>query len=154
MPGPRKIAILASVALLASGAANADASLFGARIGAKDVPAVAQFYETVFGLKEIQRIEAPGFLEVLLNFGDTVDAARTNPNPRVIVMNRPTDDIEDPTPHVAFNVSDMKATVTAIKAAGGSLQGEAREFGDSGILILFGNDPVGNAFELIQPPQG
>lgn len=149
----KRLAVFAGVTVLAVGLAHADTSLFGARVGAKDVPALAKFYETVFGLKEIQRIEAPNFLEILMNFGDTVDAAKANPATRVIVMNRPDDGIKDPTPHLAFNVTDMKATVAAIKAAGGSVQGEPQEFGKTGILIHFAVDPVGNQIELIQPPK-
>jgi predicted enzyme related to lactoylglutathione lyase len=46
----------------------------------------------------------------------------------------------------------MAATVAAIKAAGGSMAGEPRAFGNTGILIGIAIDPVGNRLELIQRP--
>ncbi len=55
------------------------------RVGAVDVPKIAKFYETVFGLKETNRLELPGLFEIMLNFGDSVDAARKNTNPMVVV---------------------------------------------------------------------
>jgi predicted enzyme related to lactoylglutathione lyase len=148
-----RLTIIAGVAMLLAGPARADATLFGARVGAQDAPALAEFYESVFGLKEIERIEFPNFLEILMNFGDSVEAAKANPGPRVIVMKRASDNLDDPIPHLALNVTDMKATMTAVKAAGGSFQGEPHEFGKTGILILFGVDPAGNKFEMIQPPK-
>jgi predicted enzyme related to lactoylglutathione lyase len=44
----------------------------------------------------------------------------------------------------------MAATVAAIKAAGGSMDGEPRPFGTSGVLIGIAVDPAGNRIELIQ----
>jgi predicted enzyme related to lactoylglutathione lyase len=52
---------------------------------------------------------------------------------------------------VIFNVTDMTATVAAIKAAGGTMQGDPRPFRDTGIVIGIAIDPVGNRIELIQP---
>jgi predicted enzyme related to lactoylglutathione lyase len=44
----------------------------------------------------------------------------------------------------------MPATVAAIKAAGGTMQGEPRPFGTTGIMIGIAIDPAGNQVELIQ----
>jgi predicted enzyme related to lactoylglutathione lyase len=49
-------------------------------------------------------------------------------------------------------VKDMAATVAAIKAAGGSMAGDPRAFGNTGILIGIAMDPSGNRLELIQRP--
>ena len=51
-----------------------------------------------------------------------------------------------------FNVTDMKGTVAAIKAAGGSMDGDPREFRNTGILIGIAIDPAGNRIEMIQRP--
>lgn len=147
------MALIAGAGMLLAGLAKADASLFGARVGAQDVPALAKFYESAFGLKEVNRIELPNMLEILMNFGDSVDAAKANQGPRVVVMNRASNDLKDPIPHLLFNVTDMDVAMAAVKSAGGSIQGAPIEFGKTGILITFAVDPAGNQFEMIQPPK-
>jgi len=41
----------------------------------------------------------------------------------IVIMHRDSDDLKDPIAHVILNVKDMAATVSAIKAAGGSMTG-------------------------------
>jgi predicted enzyme related to lactoylglutathione lyase len=43
--------------------------------------------------------------------------------------------------------------VAAIKAAGGTLDGSPRPYGNTGIMIGMAIDPVGNRIELIQQRQ-
>jgi len=50
-------------------------------------------------------------------------------------MHRDSDDLKDPIAHVILNVKDMTATVAAIKAVGGSMAGDPRPFGNTGIGI-------------------
>lgn len=52
-------AIALSAALLAAGAAHAQASLDSVRIAAKDTVALAKFYQAVFGMQEVNRIVNP-----------------------------------------------------------------------------------------------
>lgn len=143
----------ACTAILLMNTVHAGVSLNAARIGAEDVAALAEFYQSAFGLQEVNRLEFPGMLEIMMNFGDSVDAARANNNAQVVIMHRASNDIEDPVPHVIFNVTDIAATAAAIKAAGGSMEGEPRAFGNTGIMIGFGVDPAGNRIELIQQPE-
>lgn len=143
----------AGVALLLAGTAQADVSLFASRVGAVDVAATAKFYQAAFGLKEVNRIQQPNFLEIMLNFGDSVDAAKQSANAQVVIMQRPSDDTKDALPHLIFGVTDMSATVAAVKAAGGKMDGEPREFGKTGIIIGMFTDPAGNHVELIQQPK-
>ena len=144
---------IATACLVIMNSTQADVTLNAARIGAEDVVALAKFYQSAFGLQEVNRLEFPGMLEIMLNFGDTVDAARANANAQIVIMPRPSNQLEDPVPHIIFNVTDIAATVAAIKAAGGSMDGEPRPFGDSGMVIGFVVDPAGNRLELIQPPK-
>ena len=146
--------IMAMVAL-AAGAASAagGVSLNGVRIGAKDVLALEKFYQTAFGMHEVQRIQTPEFIEVMLNFGASVDAAKANTAGDLVIMQRPSDDVKDELPHVVFDVTDMAGTVKAVKAAGGKMEREPFEFGKTGILIGMGIDPAGNHFEMIQQPR-
>jgi predicted enzyme related to lactoylglutathione lyase len=95
------------------------------------------------------RLEMTGMKEIMLNFGDTVDAAKANPNPWIVIMNRASNDVKE-VPHLVLYVSDMKATVAAVKAAGGTVEGEPGAFGDAGMIVGFAVDPAGNRMELIQ----
>jgi alkylhydroperoxidase family enzyme len=101
-------------------------------------------------MQEVNRIDVPGGPEVFVNFGATVDAAKGNKLPPLVIMHRDSDATKDPIAHVIFNVTDMTATVAAIKAAGGTMDGEPRPFRNTGIVIGIAVDPAGNRIELIQ----
>ena len=133
--------------------ARAEVTLNAARVGGEDVPALATFYESAFGLKEVNRLEFPGNVEIMLNFGGSMDAAKSNQAAQVVVMHRESDAIDDPVPHLIFNVSDMASTAAAVKAAGGTMDGDPRPFGNTGLVIGFARDPAGNRIELIQQPK-
>jgi predicted enzyme related to lactoylglutathione lyase len=134
-------------------AATAGTTLNGVRVGAKDVAQLASFYQTVFGMHEVQRIQTPQFLEIMLDFGTSAEAARANTGADVVIMQRATDDGADTMAHIVFNVSDMDGLVKAIKAAGGRMERDPFEYGNTGIRIGMGIDPAGNHFEMIQAPQ-
>jgi predicted enzyme related to lactoylglutathione lyase len=141
-----------SAALLVAGPAHAQASLDSVRIEAKDTVALAKFYQAVFGLQEVSRVVNPGGIEVFVNFGATVEAAKANKSPRMILFHRDSDDVKDPTTHVIFSVKDMAATVAAIRVAGGSMTRDPGPFGKTGTILGFAIDPAGNRIELIQRP--
>ena len=141
-----------SIALLAAVAVHAQSSLDSVRIEAKDTLALAKFYQTVFGMQEVSRVVNPGGIEVFVNFGATVEAAKANKNPRMILFHRDSDDVKDATTHVIFSVKDMASTVAAIKSAGGTMARDPRPFGDTGTILGFAIDPAGNRIELIQHP--
>jgi predicted enzyme related to lactoylglutathione lyase len=139
----------AGVALMLAATAQAGVTLNAARVGGTDVAALAKFYESAFGLQEVNRLSFPGNLEIMLNFGDSVDAAKSNQAAQIVIMHR-ADALKDPVPHLILNVTDMAATVAAIKAAGGSMAGQPRAMGNSGIMIGIALDPAGNRIEMIQ----
>jgi len=141
-----------SAALLVAGAVCAQASLDSVRIEAKDTLALAKFYQAVFGMQEVNRVVNPGGTEIFVNFGATVEAAKANKNPVMILFHRDSDDVKDPTTHVIFSVKDMAATVAAIKAAGGTMTRDPRPFGNTTTILGFAMDPAGNRIELIQRP--
>lgn len=152
MNGLQKTALAICAALLSAHAAHAQVSLDSVRVAAKDTISLAKFYKAAFGMQEVNRIQNPGGTEVFVNFGATVDEAKANTNPVLILFHRDSDDLMDPIPHIIFKVKDMKATVAAVKAAGGTMTGEPRPFGKTGIVLGFAIDPVGNRVELIQRP--
>ena len=141
-----------TAALLLASAAHTQVTLNSVRIGAQDPAALAKFYEAAFGMSEVNRISAPGGPEIFVNFGATIDVAKANKGEPVVIMHRDSDDLKDPIAHVILNVKDMAATVAAVKAAGGSMSGDPRAFGNTGILIGIAIDPAGNRLELIQRP--
>jgi predicted enzyme related to lactoylglutathione lyase len=143
---------IAISALLLASAAHAQMSLDSVRIAAKDTIALAKFYQAVFGMQEVNRVVNPGGTEVFVNFGATVEAAKANKSPLMILFHRDSDDVKDPIPHVIFAVKDMAAAVAAVKAAGGTMTGEPRAFGNTGTILGFAVDPAGNRIELVQRP--
>ena len=147
-----KTGIAVSAALLLVSAAHAQVTLNSVRVGAKDTVALAKFYQDAFGMQEVNRLNGAGGPEVFVNFGATVDAAKANKSEPIVIMHRDSDDLKDPITHVILNVKDMAATVAAIKAAGGSMAGDPRPFGNSGMVIGIAIDPAGNRLELIQRP--
>jgi predicted enzyme related to lactoylglutathione lyase len=144
------LALGVCAALLGVTSAQAGVTINSARVGAADVAALEKFYETAFGMQEVQKI---GTNEVMLNFGDSVAAAKANPAAQLVIMHRDSDEQKDTMAHVIFNVTDMKATVAAITAAGGKMDRAPFVFGTSGITIGLGVDPAGNHFEMLQQPQ-
>jgi predicted enzyme related to lactoylglutathione lyase len=53
-------------------------------------------------------------------------------------------------PHLIYDVTDVVATIAAVKAAGGSSDGEPLTFGP--LKVGFVTDPAGNRIELLQQP--
>lgn len=141
--------LLAGAALI--GPAQADITLNAARVGGSDVVALAKFYESAFGLKEVNRLSFPGNLEIMLNFGDSVDAAKANKAAQIVIMHRAAA-LTDPVPHMILNVSDLAATTAAVEAAGGKMAGKPRAVGNTGVMVNFAIDPAGNRIELLQQP--
>jgi len=148
-----RIALTACAVLIVSSVARAEVTLNSVRLGAANTITLAKFYQSAFGMQEVNRLDTQSGPEVFLNFGATVDAAKANNNLRLVIMHRDSDDLKDPIPHVIFNVTDMTATVAAVKAAGGSMAGDPRPFGNTGIVIGIAIDPSGNRLELIQRAQ-
>ena len=145
-------AIAVSATLLLASAAGAQVTLNSVRIGAKDTVSLAKFYQAAFGMQEVNRIDTPGGPEIFVNFGATIDAAKAIKGEPIVIMHRDSDDLKDPIAHLILNVKDMAATVAAIRAAGGSMAGDARPFRNAGVVIGIAIDPAGNRLELIQRP--
>jgi predicted enzyme related to lactoylglutathione lyase len=150
---PRLPSIILAVVAAAGAAlpAHADVSLNSVRVVAKDAEALGKFYGEAFGLRETNRLQTQSGPELFLNFGATVDEARANDSPAIVIMQTPAGPSGDEVMHVIFTVSDAAATAAAAKAAGGTVAREATQYGNTGIFIAFVVDPEGNRIELIQP---
>jgi predicted enzyme related to lactoylglutathione lyase len=146
-----RILLLVTLGLGLTVISPAQVTLNSVRVAAKDTVTLAKFYQAAFGMHEVNRINTPGGPEIFVNFGATAEAAKVNKSEPVVLMHRDSDDLKDPIAHVIFNVKDMNATVAAIKAAGGTMAGDPRPYGNTGIVIGIAIDPAGNRIELIQP---
>jgi predicted enzyme related to lactoylglutathione lyase len=146
------IVLAAATVVLSAGIGHAQVMLNSVRVGAQDTVALAMFYESAFGMQEVNRIATPNGPEIFVNFGSTVDAAKANKSERVVLTPRDSNDLKDPIAHVIFTVKDMTATVAAIKAAGGSMAEDPKPFRNTGIVLGIAADPAGNRIELIQRP--
>jgi len=147
-----RVALGAWAVLAVALGAEAGVTLNSARVGGPDVEALGKFYQAAFGLKEVNRLSFPGGAELFFNFGDSVDAAKANTAAQIVIMHTAAPNSEDPVPHLIFTVTDAAATAAAVKKAGGTMDGDPKPFGNTGIIIGIAIDPAGNRIELIQRP--
>ena len=146
------IVIAMAAALVFAGSAQAQAAMNAVRVCAKDPVTLAKFYEAAFGMSETLRLESSMGVEVILNFGATVDAAKANKNAPIVISKHDSDEPKDPTAHLIFNIVDLNATVEAIKAAGGTIESQPKDIGYKGYVIGVAVDPVGNRIEILHHP--
>jgi len=150
----RIVSMGSCVVLAVASLARAEVTLNSVRVGGTDTIALAKFYQAAFGMQEVNRIDVAGGPEIFVNFGATVEAAKANTSQPIVLMHRDAKDaVKDAMPHIILNVTDMAATAAAVKAAGGTMDGEPRPFRNTGIVIGFAVDPAGNRIELIQRPR-
>jgi predicted enzyme related to lactoylglutathione lyase len=145
-----KIWFAALLSALASSMAQAD-TLLATRIVADDVPALAKFYETVFDMKQVNRFDMQnGMKEIMLNFGETVEAAKANrAATQLVISSKQPGEGQDNVAHLVFSVTDMAATIKKFKAAGGRFAREPQSIGTSKTQMAIGTDPVGNQVEVL-----
>jgi predicted enzyme related to lactoylglutathione lyase len=145
-----RFVVIAGAMLAMATVQAAGITMNAVRVGAKDVAATAKFYQTAFGMHEVQRISQPNFLEIMLNFGATPEAAKASKGAQVVIMQRAADDGSDTMAHVIFEVADVQAVVKAAVAAGAKAERAPFKFQDTWIGMLI--DPAGNHIELLQFP--
>jgi len=148
-------AILGLTALAWLVGVQADVAVLAVRLGANDVAALAQFYETAFGLKEIDRVGKPP-TEIIMRYGATVAAAKAGSSPEFLVARRDPGAANDSIPHAIFHVSNIGATVAAAKAAGATVKSDVRSvrIGTMPVKVAMLVDPDGNVLEVMELPKG
>jgi predicted enzyme related to lactoylglutathione lyase len=147
--------VLALAAATWSVCAPADVSVMAVRVGAKDVVALAKFYDAAFGLKEIDRVGQPP-TEIIMRYGTSVAAAKAGSSPEFLLTRREPGTANDPMPHAIFHVSDLSASIAAAKAAGATMKGDVAsvKIGSMAVKIAMLIDPDGNVLELMELPKG
>jgi predicted enzyme related to lactoylglutathione lyase len=159
-----KTSTLLAVALtvtLALPAAAQDIRVRSARVGGPDVATVekmGKFYQTVFGLTEISRETRPTdptFLEIIMNFGATKEAAAQARTPKVVVITAPKGTpFPPPVSNLVFEVADAAGIAAKVPAAGGVVSSAPKASTSptsTSVAVGFVNDPAGNRIEIIQP---
>jgi predicted enzyme related to lactoylglutathione lyase len=147
-------ALLAIAAAIGAMGAQADVTVMAVRLGANDVIALAKFYETAFGLKEIDRVGDPA-TEIIMRYGATVAAAKAGSSPEFLVQKRPDGERPGSLHHAILRVTDITASVAAAKAAGAKVETDivTVPIGGTPIKIAMLFDPDGNALELMELPK-
>jgi len=147
------------LALTALPAAAQDFRLRSARVGGPDYETVkkqAEFYKKTFGLMETGRADRPadGFLEVIMNYGATPEAARLALTPKVVVITAPKGTVfPHPTSNLIFEVADARGVAERAVASGGKVTLEMRPSRNPNsrtALVGFVADPAGNRIEIIE----
>ena len=135
--------------------AQADVTVMAVRLQAKDVAALAKFYDAAFGLKQIDQVGNPP-TEIIMRYGATAAAAKAGTSPEFLIEKREPAVANDAMAHAIFHVSDLAATLTAAKGAGAKMQGEVATAPIGGIQVKIGTivDPDGNVLELMELPKG
>jgi lactoylglutathione lyase len=128
-----------------------DVRVRAVRIAATDPEAAAGFYSAAFGMHEIRRINGQGFVEIVMNTGADVEAARQNPHAPIVLMTRPAGFDAGGMAYLLLNVRDMAAALDKVEAAGGTLSREPKTAA-SGVSYAFVKDPEGNQIELLTAP--
>ena len=133
----------------------ADTSVLAVRLGAKDVVALAKFYDAAFGLKQIDQVGQPP-TEIIMRFGATVAAAKAGNSPEFLVANREGGETAGPMAHAIFHVSDINATVAAAKAAGATIKTDVASIPIGNIMVKLATmtHPDGNVLEIMELPKG
>jgi len=134
---------------------QADVEVLAVRLSAKDVVALAKFYDAAFGLKEIDRVGQPP-TEIIMRYGATVAAAKAGSSPEFLLGRREPGAAPDSMPHAIFHVSDMNATLAAAKAGGATMKGEVASvtIGGMPLKVAMLVDPDGNVLEVMELPKG
>lgn len=121
--------------------------LAAAGIGVKDLNASAEFYCSVFGMKQLQFLKLDEMDEIILGFEGVKGAA--------VVLMHYTDgsnpDYENLPVKLAFYVDDLDASIAAVESAGCEIVRPPTKF--QGTTLAFGKDPNGYLVEMIEKPK-
>lgn len=123
-------------------------SLFSKLI-CRDEEAMATYYEAVYGLQPIQRVQGNSDGEP---YREIIMAPDGNWQNGTLVMFNFTERQapRDQQAIFGFTVEDLEATAAKITANGGKLVGPIREETEHGVRVVFSTDPEGALCENVQ----
>jgi predicted enzyme related to lactoylglutathione lyase len=147
-----KLAIAAIVVAAATlvAAQEAPVRVWGVRVLATDVEALATFYAKTFGLSETDRpVNSATTKEIILNVGATPDVARKATTVPVVIYTRPASAPAGAMASLILRVADLEKTIEAVKVNGGTLLRGPNRNAVMNLAYAFVKDPDGNQIELI-----
>ncbi len=118
------------------------------RVPVSDVEVGAAFYREAFGMKEIRRLGTGRSLQIVMNTGDTVEAATANPRSPLVIVNRPEGLEVGGLAALIISVPDVDAVLADVVEAGGTVVRPKVAIPD-GPTFGFVKDPEGNQLELL-----
>src|SRR5262252_4323837 len=96
--------------------------VWGVRVLATDVEAVATFYAKTFGMSEVARpVNSATTKEVVLNFGRTPEMAGKATTPPIVIYTRPASAPAGAMASLILRVADLEKAIEAVTANGGTL---------------------------------
>lgn len=131
-------------------AQDAPARVWGVRVLATDVEALATFYSKTFDLSEVSRpVNSATTKEVVLNSGATPDAARTATTTPVVIYTRPASAPAGAMASLVLSVADLDKAIERVTANGGTLMRPPGRNAVVNVRYAFVKDPDGNQIELV-----
>ena len=131
-------------------AQDAGVRVWGVRVLATDVEAVALFYEKAFGMSEISRpVNSATTKEILINVGATPEIARRATTAPVAIYTRPKTAPAGAMASLILRVPDLDKALESVKANGGTLTRPAGRNAVANVAFAFVTDPDGNQIELV-----
>jgi predicted enzyme related to lactoylglutathione lyase len=115
-----------------------------------DLQAMAVFYQSVFGLKEVMRVQ-----DAIA--GEAIDEIILSPTGEMLpgssfvllrFVNQAPPQTSDSI--LGFMTSDLDDLLLKVQAAGGTVTQEARTMAELGLRVGFAKDPEGRLLELVQ----
>ena len=147
-----KLAVGAVILCVATTALAQDAGnqVWGVRVLATDVEAVATFYAKTFGMSEVARpVNSATTKEVVLNFGRTPEIAGKAATMPIVVYTRPAGAPAGAMASLILRVPDLDKAIEAVKVNGGTILREPNRNAVMNLRYVFVKDPDGNQIELI-----
>jgi predicted enzyme related to lactoylglutathione lyase len=133
-----------------AGLAQQSVQVWGVRVLATDVEAVATFYEKTFGMSEIARpVNSATTKEILINFGATPEIAKRATTTPIVIYTRPKTAPAGAIAALILRVPDLDKAMESVKANGGTVMGRPGRNAVVNVRYVFVTDPDGNQIELI-----
>jgi catechol 2,3-dioxygenase-like lactoylglutathione lyase family enzyme len=141
------VVLSATTMALAQEAPN---KVWGIRVLATDVEAVAAFYAKTFGMSEVARpVNSATTKEVVLNFGATAELAKRATTTPIVIFTRPATAPAGAMASLILAVPDLEKAMNAVKANGGTLVRGPNRNAMMNVQFAFVKDPDGNQIELL-----
>ena len=130
--------------------AQSATQVWGVRVLATDVEAIATFYAKTFGMSETARpVNSATAKEIVLNFGATPEIARHATTTPIVIYTRPRTAPAGAMASLILRVADLDKAIEAVKVNGGTATRPPGKNAVVNVTYAFVTDPDGNQIELL-----